>query len=233
LENDGYFNSQEEIESGPDQRWLSPWGRTTQVGWSRYIDQNSDGYINNGSNTVDDPGDLKIIGNTSSRYRFGFDLTGNWKGIDLRIFLQGIGKKDFYPQGYFYWGQFYKPYQNTYEHMQGKTWTEENMDAEFPRNTAWLADVGGKGLSREQTQFMLSAAYVRLKNLMIGYQIPVRLTSKIGIEYLRIYVSGENLWEWSGLTEVFDPEAVNDAYWDWGWVYPFQRRYSIGINVQF
>lgn len=233
LENDGYFNSVEEIESGPDQRWLSPWGRATQVGWTRYVDQNNDGYINDGSNTVDDPGDLKIIGNTSSRYRFGFDLTGNWKGIDLRIFLQGIAKKDFYPQGYFYWGQFYKPYQNTYEHMKDQTWTEENMDAPFPRNTAWLADVGGKGLSREQTQFLLNAGYIRLKNLMVGYQIPERITSRIGIEYLRIYFSGENLWEWSGLTEVFDPEAVNDAYWDWGWVYPFQRRYSIGINVQF
>jgi hypothetical protein len=117
--------------------------------------------------------------------------------------------------------------------MKDQTWTEENMDAPFPRNTAWLADVGGKGLAREQTQFLLNAGYIRLKSLMLGYQIPERITSKIGIEYLRIYVSGENLWEWSGLTEVFDPEAVNDEYWDWGWVYPFQRRYSIGVNIQF
>jgi len=171
LENDGYFNNEEEIDAGPDQRWLSPWGRATQVGWSRYVDQNSDGYINDGSYTVDDPGDLKIIGNNSSRYRFGIDLSGNWKGFDLRIFFQGIAKKDFYPQGYFYWGQFYKPYQNTYEHMKDKTWTEENMDAPFPRNTAWLADVGGKGLAREQTQFLMNAGYIRLKNLMLGYTI--------------------------------------------------------------
>jgi len=233
LENEGFFNSQEDIEGGPDQRWLSPWGRATQVGWNRYADLNNDGYINNGSNTAEDPGDLKIIGNNASRYRFGFDLSGNWKGIDLRVFLQGIAKKDFYPQGYFYWGQFYKPYQNTYEHMQGNTWTEEDQDTFFPRNTAWLADVGGKGLSREQSQYLLSAAYVRLKNVMLGYQIPERVTSKIGIEYLRFYISGENLWEWSGLTEVFDPEAVNDAYWDWGWIYPFQRRYSAGVNIRF
>ena len=233
LENDGFFNNQEEIDNAADQRWLSPWGRATQVGWNRYVDMNNDGYINNGSNTVDDPGDLKIIGNTSSRYRFGFDLSGNWKGIDLRMFFQGIAKKDFYPQGYFYWGQFYKPYQNTYAHMQDNTWTEENPDAFFPKNTAWLADVGGKGLSREQTQYLMSASYVRLKNIMLGYQIPKKLTSKIGIEYLRFYVSGENLWEWSGLTDVFDPEAVNDAYWDWGWVYPFQRRYSVGVNIRF
>lgn len=233
LVNDGFFNNQEEIDNGADQRWLSPWGLATQVGWNRYADLNNDGYINNGSNTVNDPGDLKIIGNSSSRYRFGFDLSGNWKGFDLRMFLQGIAKKDFYPQGYFYWGQFYKPYQNTYKHMQGNTWTEENKEAFFPRNTAWLADVWGKGLSREQSQYLMSASYLRIKNLMLGYQIPKQLTSKIGIDYLRFYVSGENLWEWSGLTEVFDPEAVNDAYWDWGWVYPFQRRYSVGVNIRF
>ena len=79
----------------------------------------------------------------------------------------------------------------------------------------------------------MNAGYIRLKNLMLGYTIPKKVTSKIGIDYLRIYLSGENLWEWSGLTEVFDPEAVNDAYWDWGWVYPFQRRYAIGVNIQF
>ncbi|MFT3749879.1 MAG: SusC/RagA family TonB-linked outer membrane protein [Agriterribacter sp.] len=102
LENDGYFSSQEEIDA-LDESAIVPWGALDIVpGWPKYIDQNKDGLIEKG-NTVTDPKDLKIIGNTSPRYRFGVNLDFDWNNFDLSVFLQGVGKQDFYPRHYLFW----------------------------------------------------------------------------------------------------------------------------------
>ena len=117
---------------------------------------------------------------------------------------------------------------------------------------AWLADRNlgervdqSKGLAIPQSGYLLNGAYLRLKNLTIGYTLPETLLEKVRIERLRIFVSGENITEWSGVKDFYDPEAITsvDDKYDpsistsrgvgSGFAYPFQRRYSIGLNVDF
>jgi hypothetical protein len=257
LESDGFFETIEEIEA-LDQSQIIPYESLPIVpGWPKYVDQDGNKIIEKGY-TVDDPKDAKIIGNSSPRYRFGLNLNFNWNGFDFRAFLQGVGKKDYYPRHYLYWGFYHKPYSGGYEHLydfyRSDDDTEEemanhsqsyidaglasqNLDAKFPVLQAWLGNYFGddlnisKGLSTPQTGYMLNAAYLRIKNITIGYTLPKEWTQKTKIERLRIFISGENLAEWSEVSKYFDPEAITDN--GLGYAYPFQRRYSFGFTVDF
>jgi len=258
FESDGFFQTVEETQA-LDETQIIPWGALSIVpGWPKYIDQDGNGIIEKGY-TVDDPKDLKIIGNSSPRYRFGVNLNFDWKGFDVRTFVQGVGKKDYYPLHYLYWGFYQQPYEGGYMHLMDFYRPEDdsealmaqhsqayidaglasqNLEAKYPILQAWLADrnlgegiYDSKGLAIPQTGYMLSAAYVRIKNITVGYTLPRELTRKWKIDRLRFYVSGENIAEWSEVSDYFDPEAVTDN--GWGYAYPFQRRYSFGVNIDF
>ncbi len=258
LESDGFFKTVEETQA-LDETQLIPWGALSIVpGWPKYIDQDGNGILEKGF-TVDDPKDAKIIGNSSPRFRFGLNLNFDWNGFDFRAFVQGIGKKDYYPLHYLYWGFYQQPYSGGYMHLMdfyrptddsdvdmakhSQSYIDaglasQNLDAKYPILQAWLADRNlgeslndSKGLATPQTGYMLSAAYVRIKNITIGYTLPKVLTQKIKIERVRFFISGENIAEWSEVSDFFDPEAVTDN--GWGYAYPFQRRFSFGVNVNF
>ena len=114
----------------------------------------------------------------------------------------------------------------------------QNLDAKYPILQAWLADrnlgegiYDAMGMAIPQTRYLLSGAYLRVKNVTIGYTLPQALTQKWNIDRIRLYVSGENLIEWSEVKDYFDPEAITDN--GWGYSYPFQRRYSLGVNIDF
>ncbi len=252
MEFDGLFQTDEEIEN-LDQSQIIPWGALSIVpGWPKFADQDGNGVIEQGY-TVDEPNDMKIIGNSQPRYRYGLNFDADWNNFDIRVFFQGVGKRDYYPQHYLYWGFFQQPYQGGYEHlydfyraqddpealmaMHSQSYidaglAQANTDAEYPVLQAWLADNRVVGLgSIPNTGYMLNASYLRLKNLTVGYTLPSNLTGRINVERLRVYISGENLAEWSELSKYFDPETVTDD--GVGYRYPFQRRYSVGINVSF
>jgi hypothetical protein len=272
LESDGLFASQDEIDQ-LDETSLIPWGALTITpGWPKYVDQDGNGVIEKGL-TVDDPKDLKVIGNMSPRLRFGFNLGFNWAGFDVNAFFQGIGKRDYYPLDYLYWGFYQQPYAGGYTHLldfyraaddsqvdmakHSQAYIDAglanaNLDAKYPHLQAWLADRNlgeridqAKGLAIPQSDYLLNAGYLRFKNLTIGYTLPASLTQRFNIAGLRIFVSGENITEWSELTDFFDPEAITDSdvrldpnvspsrQSGTGYQYPFQRRYSIGLNVNF
>jgi len=127
-----------------------------------------------------------------------------------------------------------------------------NTDAKYPVLQAWLADrnLGERldevqGLAIPQTAYLLDGSYLRLKNITFGYTIPSEFTKNVGITALRVYFSGDNLFEWSEIADFFDPEAVSDinarlnpAYSaergeTSGYQYPYQRKYSFGVNVSF
>jgi len=257
LESDGFFRSADEI-AALDQSAIIPWGALSIVnGWPKYIDQDGNGKIELGR-YVDDPKDVKIIGNTEPRFRFGFTLGAAWNGFDLNVFIQGIAKKDYYPENYLYWGLYQQPYSGGNVHLMdyyreaddidisvhSQSWLNAglhlaNHDAKFPVLQSWLADVNDKGsrvpnasgLTIPQTGYLMNAGYTRLKNITIGYTLPGNLTSKYAIERFRIYVSGENIFELSEVKEHFDPESINstaDAY-----AYPFKRKYIVGLNITF
>lgn len=257
LENDGFFKTDEEI-AALDESQVIPWGALSIVeGWPKYVDQNGDHKITQGT-TVDDPGDLKKIGNSSPRFRFGFNLNAEWNGFDVSAFVQGIAKRDYYPLSYLYWSFYQQPYAggqtSAFDFYRASDDTQaemakhsqsyinaglanKNTDAQYPVFQSWLADKNlgtssteAKGLAIPQTKYMLNGAYLRLKNITIGYTLPSALTNKLHINKVRIYVSADNLFEISALKKYFDPEAVTNSD-SFGYVYPFNRQYSFGLNV--
>ena len=236
LESNGLFRDQQQIDA-LDQTSIIPWGALSIVpGWPTYIDQDKDGKIEKGY-TLDDTKDLKIIGNSEPRYQFGFDLNASWKGFDFRSFFQGIAKRDYYPLDYLYWGVYQQPYGSIYGHLTNfyrpdndsdidrskhsqsyidMGLADQNLDAAYPILQSWLADRNlgtridqAQGLAIPQTNYLLNAAYLRLKNVTIGYTLPEHLLQKATFKSLRIYVSAENLMEWSAVKNYFDPETIN------------------------
>lgn len=251
LENDGHFSTSDQIKN-LDQTSIIPWGALSIVeGWPKYTDQNQDKKITLGK-TQADPGDLKIIGNSSTRYRFGFNLDLDWNNFDLSAFVQGVAKKDFYPHHYLFWGPYQQPYAGVYpwnldfyrassetgagrdRHSQSYIaagLADANPNPYFPVMQSWMADNNyGAGLDIPQSKYLLNGAYLRMKNLTFGYTLPASLIRKFKITRLRIFFTGENLFEISEIKKYFDPEAVEDGY---GWAYPFQRKYAVGINLDF
>ena len=256
MQSDGFFRSAEEI-AALDETEIIPWGALEIVeGWPKYKDLNGDHRITKGT-TVDN---LSVIGNSAPRFRFGLNLNAEWNGFDVAVFLQGIGKRDFYPQSYLYWGFYQQPYSggqlHTFDFYRPTTDSEvemskhsqsyiaaglanQNLDAKFPVLQSWLADKNlgtridqAMGLAIPQTGYMMNASYLRVKNITIGYTLPQEWTRKVRLSRVRVYVSGDNLFEWSGVKPFFDPESITDTS-TFGYVYPFSRQYSFGLNVTF
>ena len=200
----------------------------------KFMDLNGDNVINNGKNTVDDPGDMRVIGNSLPRYTYSFSGDFNWNGLDFQIFFQGVGKIDWMPAtgALYFW--------NTYANQRPSfipvdfpenCWSEENSDAYFPRRRT-KQTAGKSALGVKTDRYLQNAAYLRLKNLSVGYSIPI---SKRYVEKLRVYVSGENLAYWSPLKKyctTIDPEiAVSQATNDC--MYPYSKTFSLGIDITF
>lgn len=200
-------------------------------------DENSTNRIDPGASTVDNPGDRTIIGNNAARFQFGANLGVNWKGLDLSIFLQGVGKRDYWVSNGMRWG-FGDQATGTagciYE-GQDDFWMPRDMDANTvegwqpvdpnPTYYRYYGNLENKSSNRRvQTRYLINAAYMRVKNITLGYTFPKSLVSKIGLENLKVYCSGENLFTFSGAPSGFDPERLS-------WGYPFYRTLSFGFNL--
>lgn len=214
LTNDGFFRSADEIAQ-LDETQIIPWGALSIVeGWPKYKDIDGDHAITKGT-TVDHPGDLSRIGNSSPRYRFGLNLTAEWNGFDLSAFVQGIAKRDYYPLSYLYWSFYQQPYAGGQKHA---------FDFYRP------ADDSPEEMAKHSKSYI--AAGLASKNITLGYTLPSKLTQRMHVSRIRVYASADNLFETSALKKYFDPEAVtnSDSY---GYVYPFNRQYAVGVNVTF
>lgn len=208
-----------------------------------YKDINGDGKISKGA-TADDPGDLKIIGNSSPRYKFGLDLNGSWKGFDVRLFFQGVAKRDYWFNDNMFWGAQGGMWGSTVFTSHLDFFNDEaddvfpvNLDAYFPRPMEAGSSKADKN-QEAQTRYLQNAAYIRMKNLQIGYTIPAHITKKIGISNLRVFFSGENLFTITGLPDGFDPETIGTGYnadngTKSGKSYPLSRTFSTGFSVNF
>ena len=199
----------------------------------KYRDLDGDGVITYGSNTVDDHGDLRVIGNTTPRYQYGIRLGADWKGFDLRVFAQGVGKRDYWANGPVVIPG-YRYAEGWYAH-QLDYWTPDNPDAFYPRPT----DQSQSNQIRNfmpQTKYLLDMSYLRMKNITLGYSLPENLAESLYLNKFRVYLSGENVFEFTDLHVPIDPEidltpaGRNDPN-TFGRVYPFQRTYSIGLQV--
>ncbi|WP_321995514.1 TonB-dependent receptor [Draconibacterium orientale] len=251
---EGLFKDQAEIDAHADQsaiRVSSP--NILMPGDLKFADLNDDGTVNSGSNTLENPGDRRIIGNTTPRYNFGFYLSGNWKGIGLSAFIQGIGKRDWYPnaESGLFWGQYNRPYGwMLKEHVDDNIWTEENqnVDAYWPRHRSYLATNMGKTMTTVNDRYLQSVAFVRFKSLRLDYTFKNQLCQKLRLSGLQIYVEGDNLFTWSPLykhSDNMDPEMIYPGDSDFGktdvgtngdgdgYGYPMLRSYTLGLNVKF
>lgn len=213
-------------------------GSNWAAGDVMFADLNGDKKVNNGKNTVDDSGDLRIIGNTTPRYNFGLNLTAAWKGFDLKVFFQGVLKRDYYPGGgdAVFWGASgISKWQATgfKEHLDyfrddANSPLGLNLDSYYPR-----ANWSGGRNNQTQTKYLQNAAYCRLKNLTLGYTLPLALTSKFYVQSLRLFVSAENLLTITGFTKLGDPEIIDVSAWGFSKQYPLSKTFSVGASVTF
>lgn len=205
----------------------SEWG----AGDIMYKDLNGDGVINSGKNQLGDHGDRKVIGNSTPRFRFGLNLGATWKGLDMSMLFQGVMKRDYWEGTWNFWGFTNDLWRSTAneEHMDyfrndPNHYMGENMNSYYPRPFA-----GSDKNQKTQSRYLQNGAYIRLKNLQLGYTLPKVISTKIGISKLRVFASGENLWTGTKLKETFDPEAL--GYGNGSVGYPLSQTFSAGVSI--
>ncbi|TRZ44327.1 SusC/RagA family TonB-linked outer membrane protein [Robertkochia solimangrovi] len=198
-----------------------------------YRDLNGDGKIDSGSWTSEDPGDRKLIGNDTPRFPIGITLSADYKGFDFRAFVQGVLKRDYWQGSYYFWGAYdwgiwwstgFTEHEDYFradaDHPLG-----QNLDSYYPRPV-----FNGKN-HQTQTAYLQDASYVRLKNVQLGYTIPADIAEKLMMSSMRVYLSGENMATWTKLSDIFDPEMIDEGYG--GNEYPISRTISLGLNLNF
>ena len=174
----------------------------------KYKDVNGDGNINKGEQSISNHGDLEVIGNSTPRYEWGFRIGANWKGFDASIFMQGVADRQI-------WGNssLTIPGYNIGDGAMATAfttdyWTEERTDAFYPR--PWNMGNGNDALNMcKQDRYLLDMSYWRIKNITVGYTLPVNLTKKAWINKARIYAALENFFTFDNLNGLpLDPEEV-------------------------
>lgn len=235
---DGLIQTQEEADAYNakyDLSFIS--GKPWTPGDVKYRDLNGDNKIDKGTNTLDDMGDMTVIGNTTPRYQYTVNGSISWKGISLSMMFQGVGKRDWDPgTGVYFWGS--GPYAQVTvfkEHLD--YWSESNPGAYYPKPYIHTAD--GVVPFRDKTmttsdRYIQSGAYCRLKNLTVSYDLPTIWTNKVGMQKVQVFFSGKNLLTFTKLKGMFDPEAIytkNDYTSEGGKNYPMNRVLSVGLVV--
>jgi TonB-linked SusC/RagA family outer membrane protein len=248
-ETEGFFIDQKDIDSHAKQ---SPQMRASPTNiWApgdiKLKDANGDGFVNVGKNSVSDPGDRKIIGNSAPRYTYGISLGADYSNFFFSTFFQGVGKQQWYPstETEMFWGQYNRPYNNIPTWQIGNMWTPDNVNAYLPRTMSRAASSNtNRELGVAQTRYLQNVAYIRMKNIQIGYNLPNKFISKIKARNARVYFSGENLFTYSPLykiTKTIDVENAVPADQGFnsgsttgdGYNYPILKSYSLGLSVGF
>ncbi|WP_099369723.1 TonB-dependent receptor [Sphingobacterium sp. 1.A.5] len=236
----GLFSSQEEIDGAPKQTLIkSSNSGKIYPGDIRFADLDGNGVIDYGSNTLDNHGDLSVIGNEEPRYIYGLNLNLDYSNVYFSAFFQGVGKQDWYPSNEsIFWGQYNRPYNNLPTWHLDNYWTEDNMGAYFPRYAGYNTSLK----QTTQTRYLQNAAYIRLKNIQLGYSFPQSFVSKLKLQGLRAGLSAENLWTWSPLykrTKDIDIANIGSSDPDIGtgsgdgFNYPTMRSISFNLSINF
>ncbi len=245
-ETEGIAKSQEEMDAHLAVASQNTLGSNWGAGDVMYRNLNGDKQISGGARTLADHGDLKVIGNSTPRYLFGIDFNAAWKGFDVRAFFQGVLKREswvgsswngneymFGATGSGTWwcaglsgvSNYYRD-ANSWSVQNG--YKEANTDAFLPRPTWSDKNV------QVQDRYLINAAYMRLKNLQLGYTIPRSITSRWGVNNLRVYVSAENIFTICDMPDQFDPETIG---YDTNGIknngYPLSKTWSFGLSVTF
>lgn len=254
---EGLFKDNEDIANHATQTFQQASDRVTRPGQVKVADLDESTIIDYGALTTDDPGDLRIIGNSQAHYCYGINLSASWNGIGLSMFLQGVAKKDWYPGddcGYF-WGKYSRPFFYfipSIMKLDNPTMCQLSEDgseclnydtAYWPRVSTYQSngdDAGTKILEIANTRYIQNASYLRLKNIQLDYSFNQKVCKALKISALKVFLSGENLFCFTPLHKWapnLDPEGLGydtdfaDAAQ--GNTYPIFKTVTAGINVTF
>jgi hypothetical protein len=199
-------------------------------GDNMFKDVNGDGKLSIGTSTKN-PGDLVYLGRDDPRYSFGVNLGVQWKGFDFLTIFQGVLKRTIFRTS-----NWRVPYGTVFQGQSnawwGKTWTPDNPNAFFPN----LHSNNNSSINNYNYQIsswsVENGAYLRLKNLVVGYTLPQSLMSRLkSVQKIRFYFSGSDLWEITHIHDGWDPEATRTVATNER--YPFYRYITFGANVTF
>lgn len=261
---DGYFLSNEEASAWVQDKFHKNGSNFAAfAGDLKFLDLDDSGTIGYGKATLEDHGDLERIGNAAPRYNYGINLAASWNGIGLSVFIQGVGKRDWYPSvdSGLFWGMYNRPYgELPKKHVTDavrmdystENWKVLNPGAYYTRQVGYSANRNVGPLAYENDYYLQDASYVRIKNITVDYTFPQALTRKAHIERLRIYLSMENLFTHSPMykhTKLFDPEVIDFGDTDFrgegnnyktglsgngqGYSYPMLKTFTVGLNLTF
>ncbi|MDR1090679.1 MAG: SusC/RagA family TonB-linked outer membrane protein [Prevotella sp.] len=208
----------------------------------KFVDLNNDGNIGPGAGTFGDPGDRKVIGNSTPRYEYSFRLGSDYKGFDVSVYLQGIGKRQITGSGSLAVPGFRTDEGAMPQTIAGDFWKEDRTDAFYPR--PWNLGGNNTGYNMQvQTRYLLDMSYLRIKNIMFGYSVPAKQLKNIFLTKARVYLSLENFFTFDKLRGLpFDPEEIN-GYSMWnasnynsgrtGQGTPTFKTFSVGVQLSF
>jgi TonB-linked SusC/RagA family outer membrane protein len=209
-------------------------GQAPNPGDILYKDLNKDGVITNGALTLSNPGDLKVIGNSSQRYRYGLTTGVTYANFDLSVVLYGVGKQQrwinntlTFPNQWLTYGALYTSETNY--------WTPTNLNAHYGRIYTDNVNSPSQGFNQSaQSRFLMNGAFTRIKNVTLRYNVPGGYTQRLHISRLQVFGSVENLYTFSHFPKGMDPElAVQGSTVGGGLGYPFMRKMSMGLNMTF
>ena len=211
----GLFQNQQQVSSyvNKDGVLLQP---NAAPGDIRFVDFNGDGQINNDDRT--------IIGDPTPDWTFGFTASANYKGFDIVLFGQGVSGNQVFQAI----RRFDLPTSNWTKEALGR-WTGEGTSNDFPR---MVLNDPNQNYSRSSDFYLEDASYFRIKTLQIGYALPTNVISKIGLNRLRVYLTGNNLLTFTKYSG-FDPEIGGGSYGVDRGIYPQARALMVGLNVGF
>jgi TonB-linked SusC/RagA family outer membrane protein len=210
---DGFFQNNGEVTEGPHLDGITP-----KPGDIRYLDKDGD-------DLVKEDDDRFVLGNPFPKYTFGINYSLQWRDVDFSMFWQGVGQRSMWLRG-----ESVEAFHNNNEgpvfdfHLD--RWTPGNRDATYPRLTVGSESANNAAKSDFWIQ---DAAYLRLKNIQVGYNVKERFARSVGIEKARLYGSVQNAWTLSNMNGGWDPETAGES----GRIYPVSRIFSVGLNVVF
>lgn len=249
---EGLFKDQNDIDSSAIHNFAQASDKVTRPGQVKFADLDGNGFIDPGNFTVNDHGDLSIIGNQNPRFCYGINLSASWNGIGLSVFLQGVGKRDWYPgsdAGYF-WGKYGRPFFSAIPSIHNLNSDDvyspekNNWDtAYWPRVTTYQSNGNKnwtKALEIPNTRYLQNASYLRIKNIQLDYTLPEKICKAIHMQGIQFYLSGENLFTFTPLHRYapnLDPEGLSYdtdfASAAEGYTYPTLKSITLGVNITF
>lgn len=221
---DGIIQNEQDLEAYKEKFSEGGIPGNLRIGDAKYKDLNGDGKLSLFGDDGND-GDVRYLGDQNPRYNFSLNFSCDYKGFDFSFFLQGVGKRTLFLEA-----EASRPFSQWWfdplEYWYGKTWTTERVDAKYPAIT--VDQIRGSYNYAPSNNTKFNAAYIRMKNMQVGYSLPKSLLRKINIEKVRFYISGEDLFEIHNVPGGYDPE--NSGYYG---SYPFTRVFSFGTNIVF